>query len=71
MSDIGSGILAQVIESTAEPVAIVGLDRNDWPVVFGNAAFVGIAGSESVDQPFADVIEACRAAVAPVLVGYL
>ncbi len=58
MSKVKSGILAQVIESTAEPVAIVGLDRTDWPVVFGNPAFVVIAGEESVDQPFADVIEA-------------
>ena len=58
MSRVESGILEQVIELTAEPVAIVGLDRTDWPVVFGNAAFTAIAGDASVDQPFADVIEA-------------
>lgn len=58
MSKVDSGILAQVIQSTAEPVAIVDLDRSDWPVVFGNAAFAAIAGDASVDQPFADVIEA-------------
>ena len=58
MSEVDSGILAQVIESTAEPVAVVALDRTDWPVLFGNASFAAIAGDGSVDQPFADVIEA-------------
>ncbi len=58
VSDVDSGILEQVIAATAEPVALVSLDRTDWPVVLSNPAFAAIAGDATTDQPFADVIEA-------------
>jgi len=50
-------ILEQVIESTAEPLIIVRVDRPDWPVALCNRAFQAIRGEDSLKQPFADVIE--------------
>ena len=57
MSDIGTGILEQVIAASAEPLVIVRVDHPDWPVVLGNAAFEAIGGEDTREQPFADVIE--------------
>jgi diguanylate cyclase (GGDEF)-like protein len=50
-------ILEQVIEATAEPLIILGVDRPDWPVVLCNQSFQSIRGEDCLDQPFADVIE--------------
>jgi diguanylate cyclase (GGDEF)-like protein len=50
-------ILQQVIEATAEPLVIVRVDHSDWPVVLGNRAFDTIGGENTLDRPFADVIE--------------
>jgi diguanylate cyclase (GGDEF)-like protein len=50
-------ILEQVIGATAEPLIIVRVDRPDWPVALCNHAFQSIRGEDSLEQPFADVIE--------------
>lgn len=50
-------ILEQVIGATAEPLIIVRVDRPDWPVALCNQAFQSIRGEDSLEQPFADVIE--------------
>lgn len=50
-------ILEQVIEATAEPLIIVRVDRPDWPVALCNQAFQSIRGEDTLNQPFADVIE--------------
>ena len=57
MRSVNRKILEQVIAASAEPVMIVRLDHTDWPVVLANAAFESIGGADSIQQPFADVIE--------------
>ena len=57
MKSVNRKILEQVIAASADPVMIVRLDRTDWPVVLANPAFELIGGNESIQQPFADVIE--------------
>ena len=57
MKSINRKILEQVVAASAEPVMIVRLDHTDWPVVLANAAFAAIGGDESLQKPFADVIE--------------
>lgn len=58
MKAINRKILEQVIDTTSEPLMIVRLDDNDWPVVLANAACTEIGCGEALRQPFADVIEA-------------
>lgn len=50
-------ILRQVIAASAEPLVVVRVDHSDWPVVLGNTAFDAIGGKDTLDRPFADVIE--------------
>jgi diguanylate cyclase (GGDEF)-like protein len=54
---ISADILEQVISASAEPLVIVRVDQPNWPVVFSNPAFDAIGGEDTVDKPFADVIE--------------
>lgn len=54
---ISRKILQQVIKASAEPLFIVRVDHPDWPVVLSNEAFDAIGGTETRDEPFADVIE--------------
>jgi diguanylate cyclase (GGDEF)-like protein len=54
---ISTDILEQVIRASAEPLVIVRVDQPNWPVVFSNPAFDAIGGDDTIDQPFADVIE--------------
>ena len=50
--------LEQLIAGSAEPVVVAQIDSADWPVVFCNPAFEGIAGKEEFHKkPFADVVE--------------
>lgn len=58
MKAIDREILEQVIDAAAEPVMIVRLDDNDWPVVLANSACADIGSKDALGQPFADVIEA-------------
>lgn len=58
MKSINRKFLEQVIATSAEPIMIIRLDHTDWPVVLANAAFAAIGGDESLQKPFADVIEA-------------
>lgn len=58
MKAINRKILEQVIDTTSEPLMIVRLDDNDWPVVLVNAACGEIGCGDALRQPFADVIEA-------------
>lgn len=58
MTTVDREILEQVVDAAAEPVMIVRLDHNDWPVVLANAACRDIGSKDPVDQPFAEVIEA-------------
>jgi len=57
MKSVNRKILEQVIAASAEPVMIVRLDHTDWPVVLANPAFEAFGGDDSINQPFADVIE--------------
>lgn len=54
---ISTDILEQVIRASAEPLVIVRVDQPNWPVVFSNPAFDAIGGDDTIDKPFADVIE--------------
>ena len=54
---IDADIFEQILRASAEPLVIVRVDQSNWPVVFSNAAFDAIGGDDTVDQPFADVIE--------------
>jgi diguanylate cyclase (GGDEF)-like protein len=54
---ISADILEQVVRSSAEPLVIVRVDHTNWPVVLSNPAFDAIGGDDTVDKPFADVIE--------------
>ncbi|MBT8098141.1 MAG: GGDEF domain-containing protein [Gammaproteobacteria bacterium] len=58
MKAINRKILEQVIDATSEPLMIIRLDDNDWPVVLANAACKEIACDDVLRQPFADVLEA-------------
>lgn len=58
MKAINRKILEQVIDATSEPLMIVRLDDNDWPVVLANAACSDIGCGDVLRKPFADVIEA-------------
>ena len=58
MAGINRGILKQVICESSEPVLVVHLGSNDWPVVLGNKAFSELGSKESEGKPFADVVEA-------------
>lgn len=58
MAGINRGILRQVICESSEPVLLVHLGNNDWPVVLANKAFSELGGKESEGKPFADVVEA-------------
>jgi diguanylate cyclase (GGDEF)-like protein len=57
MKPINRKILEQVIEASVEPVVVVRVDHPDWPVVLGNPAFEAIGGVDTLNKPFADVIE--------------
>ena len=57
MKSINRKILEQVISTIAEPVLIVRVDHNDWPVALANPAFASIGGDEALNKPFADVVE--------------
>ena len=58
MKPLQRKILEQLIAGSAEPVVVAQVNSSDWPVVFCNPAFAGIAGQEDVHKkPFADVIE--------------
>lgn len=57
MKAIDRKILEQVIDAFAEPLMIVRLDDNDWPVVLANSACKAIGSRDPLRQPFADVIE--------------
>jgi diguanylate cyclase (GGDEF)-like protein len=57
MKPINRKILEQVIEASVEPVVVVRVDHPDWPVVMGNPAFEAIGGVDTLNKPFADVIE--------------
>ncbi|HSG58323.1 MAG TPA: diguanylate cyclase [Woeseiaceae bacterium] len=54
---ISADILEQVVRSSAEPLVIVRIDHPNWPVVLSNPAFDAIGGDDTLDKPFADVIE--------------
>lgn len=58
MKAIDRRILEQVIDATTDPVMIVRLDDNDWPVALANAACAEIGSEDALNRPFADVIEA-------------
>lgn len=58
MKAINRKILEQVIDATSEPLMIVRLDDNDWPVVLANEACNAIGCGDVLRQPFADVLEA-------------
>ncbi len=57
MKSINRDVLAQVIASSGEPVAVVRADHPEWPVILSNPAFGAIARRDVVDRPFADVVE--------------
>ena len=57
MEQLSASILEQALAATAEPLMIVRLDHTDWPVLLANPAFESIGGSDTIGQPFADVIE--------------
>ncbi len=58
MKALKRNILEQLIAGSAEPVVVAQIDSLDWPVVFCNPAFEGIAGEVDIQQkPFADVVE--------------
>lgn len=57
MTAIDPQILEQVLEATAEPLLIVRVDHPDWPVALASKAFGAIDGEETVDKPFADIVE--------------
>lgn len=50
-------VLERVIAASAEPLFIVRVDHSEWPVVLSNPAFDAISGDDTLDKPFADVIE--------------
>lgn len=58
MKAINRKILEQAINATSEPLMIVRLDDNDWPVVLANEACKIIGCDDVLRQPFADVLEA-------------
>lgn len=58
MAAVSRKILEQVLAGASEPVAIVRVDRPDWPVVLANPALESMAGDACTGQPFADVVEA-------------
>lgn len=58
MKAVNRKILEQVIDAGAEPLMIVRLDDNDWPVVLANAACADVGSKDALGRPFADVIEA-------------
>ena len=58
MKAINRKILEQVIAASVEPLMIVRLDHTEWPVVLTTPSFDSISGSDRLQQPFADVIEA-------------
>ncbi len=58
MKALKRNILEQLIAGSAEPVVVAQIDSLEWPVVFCNPAFEGIAGEVDIQQkPFADVVE--------------
>lgn len=58
MSEPGREVLAQLIETSTEPVFVVRIDHPDWPVVLSNAAFAAITDDLPVrDKPLVDVVE--------------
>ena len=50
-------ILEQVIAATTEPLLVARIDQSDWPVVLANPAFKNLSNQDSIDRPFADVVE--------------
>jgi diguanylate cyclase (GGDEF)-like protein len=58
MRAIKRKILEQVIGEFAEPVMLIHLGHNDWPVALVNKAFAGISSEDVSGKPFADVVEA-------------
>lgn len=58
MKAIERGILEQVVGEFSEPVIVIHLGHNDWPIALVNQAFAGISNEDVAGKPFADVIEA-------------
>lgn len=58
MKALDREILEQVVDAATEPLMIVRLDDNDWPVVLANAACRDMGSKDALNKPFADVIEA-------------
>jgi diguanylate cyclase (GGDEF)-like protein len=56
VSAIDERILEQVLAAAGEPIVIVRVDHPDWPVALASESFATIGG-DSVDRPFADVVE--------------
>lgn len=59
VSTLDPDVLEALLSASAEPVLVAALDRADWPVVFSNPAFDGLAPGEPSpeDRPLADVVE--------------
>lgn len=57
MKSVNRNILLQVISATTEPLAVVRIDRPDWPVVLANPAFESLSNQDVQKKPFADVVE--------------
>lgn len=57
MKVVSRKILEQVIEASVEPVLIFTVEHPDWPVALANPAFAAIGGVDTLNKPFADVIE--------------
>ena len=57
MKSVNRKILLQVISATTEPLAVVRIDRPDWPVVLANPAFESLSNQDVQKKPFADVVE--------------
>ena len=58
MTEPDREVLAQLIESSAEPIIVARIDHPDWPVVLSNGAFGSLTDFLPVaNKPLADVIE--------------
>lgn len=57
MKSINRKILEQVIAASVEPVVVVHVDHPNWPVVLINPAFEALGAVDTLNRPFADVVE--------------
>ena len=58
MTEPNREVLAQLIESSAEPIIVARIDHPDWPVVLSNSAFGSMTDYVPVvSKPLADVVE--------------